>query len=193
MFYGGERLAKMKAWCRYPVRTSLGLTKARKLIVRPLIVNCWPSPSGDGTCDVNIEYELENDALELINLAIAIPLPYVRSLSVLALPSSLFPSHSEGAYPTVASHSGNWAVDPSTHSLLWTVPRVSPSDETRSGSLEFSVGGDDASLFFPVKIGFTALGSLVGIEVAGVSQVDTGEDIVFSQETSLTAEEYTVV
>lgn len=38
-------------------------------------VNCWPTPSGDGTCDVNIEYELETEAFDLINLAISIPLP----------------------------------------------------------------------------------------------------------------------
>lgn len=72
---------------------------------------------------------------------------------------------SEGAYPTVASYTGNWAIDPSSHSLLWTVPRVSSSDGTRSGSLEFSVGGEDATSFFPVKVNFTGLGSLIGISV----------------------------
>jgi len=38
-------------------------------------VNCWPSPSNDGTCEVNIEYELENESLTLYDVVISIPLP----------------------------------------------------------------------------------------------------------------------
>lgn len=38
-------------------------------------VNCWPTPSNDGTCDVNIEYELENETVSLYDLVISIPLP----------------------------------------------------------------------------------------------------------------------
>lgn len=38
-------------------------------------VNCWPTPSNDGTCDVNIEYELENENVTLYDLVISIPLP----------------------------------------------------------------------------------------------------------------------
>lgn len=38
-------------------------------------VNCWPSPSNDGTCEVNIEYELENVSLSLYDVIISIPLP----------------------------------------------------------------------------------------------------------------------
>lgn len=39
------------------------------------VVNCWPTPSNDGTCDVNIEYELENETVSLYDLVISIPLP----------------------------------------------------------------------------------------------------------------------
>jgi len=38
-------------------------------------VNCWPSPSNDGTCEVNIEYELENESVTLHDVVISIPLP----------------------------------------------------------------------------------------------------------------------
>lgn len=71
----------------------------------------------------------------------------------------------EGGFPTVSSHTGDWVIDPSTHSLLWTAPRVSSNDETKTGTLEFSVAGDDATAFFPVKVNFTAIGSLIGINV----------------------------
>ena len=40
-------------------------------------VTCWPSPTGDGTVDVNIEYELENEGVNLYDVVISIPLPYV--------------------------------------------------------------------------------------------------------------------
>lgn len=53
------------------------------------VVNCWPTPSNDGTCDVNIEYELENQSIVLHDLLISIPLPCVSSSSP---PFSPFPS-----------------------------------------------------------------------------------------------------
>ncbi|KAJ7832923.1 hypothetical protein B0H13DRAFT_1557757, partial [Mycena leptocephala] len=41
----------------------------------PLSINCWPTPSNDGTCEVSIEYELENESVTLYDLEIFIPLP----------------------------------------------------------------------------------------------------------------------
>ena len=43
-----------------------------------MLVNCWPTPSNDGTCEVNIEYELENEGVTLHDVVISIPLPYVH-------------------------------------------------------------------------------------------------------------------
>lgn len=40
-----------------------------------LLVNCWPSPSNDGTVEVSIEYELENEKITLYDVVISIPLP----------------------------------------------------------------------------------------------------------------------
>lgn len=40
-----------------------------------LIVSCWPTPSNDGTVEVSIEYELENENISLYDTAISIPLP----------------------------------------------------------------------------------------------------------------------
>lgn len=53
-------------------------------------VNCWPTPSNDGTCEVNIEYELENDKLTLYDTVISIPLPYVMKDFGVALMISNF-------------------------------------------------------------------------------------------------------
>lgn len=52
-----------------------------------IAVNCWPTPSNDGTCDVNIEYELEAEHVSLHDVVISIPLPYV-SVELPGLPRS---------------------------------------------------------------------------------------------------------
>ena len=57
----------------------------------------------------------------------------------------------------------------------------------------FTVGGDDASAFFPVQVSFVGQGSLAGVGVASVSKV-TGEDVpVFSVDAVVSTEEYLVV
>lgn len=38
-------------------------------------VTVWPQPSGDGTSDVAVEYELEASHLTLRNVVISIPIP----------------------------------------------------------------------------------------------------------------------
>ena len=43
------------------------------------LVNFWPSPSNDGTCEVSIEYELENENITFYNIIISIPLLCVSS------------------------------------------------------------------------------------------------------------------
>ena len=97
-----------------------------------------------------------------------------------------------GSYPTVSSHTGDWALNPSSHALDWTIGRVD-SDE-RSGTLEFSIGGDEASAFFPVKVTFVGEGSVAGVRLASVTRVDTGEDVVFSEDASVSIDgAYSVV
>ncbi|TFK90054.1 hypothetical protein K466DRAFT_404978 [Polyporus arcularius HHB13444] len=138
----------------------------------PLSINCWPTPSNDGTCDVNIEYELENENVTLYDVVISIPLP-------------------DGSYPTVSSHSGEWQLNSSSHSLDWNIPLINA--EERCGSMEFSVGGDDAGVFFPVKVSFVAQGSIAGVKVASVTRVDNGEDVVYSEDATVNVENYAVV
>lgn len=58
---------------KYVVRSTIRLRP--RLIV--LLVNCWPSAGNDGTCEVNIEYELENEGVTIHDLVISIPLPFV--------------------------------------------------------------------------------------------------------------------
>ncbi len=59
--------------------------------------------------------------------------------------------------------------------------------------MEFSVGGDDAGVFFPVKVSFVAQGSIAGVKVASVTRVDNGEDVVYSEDATVNVENYAVV
>ncbi len=100
--------------------------------------------------------------------------------------------NSAGSYPTVSSHTGDWALNPSVHALDWTIGRVD-SDE-RSGTLEFSIGGDDAGAFFPVKVSFVGQGNIAGVHLASVTRVDSGEEVVFSEDASVSIDgRYSVV
>ncbi|KAI0033954.1 hypothetical protein K488DRAFT_77530 [Vararia minispora EC-137] len=172
-----ERAIALKDPSRdFPVKQSLGVLKWRYQgkdeSYVPLSINCWPTPSNDGTCDVNIEYELENEGVTLYDLVISIPLP-------------------TGSYPSVSSSTGDWQLNPSSHSLDWSTAIVTPED--RSGSMEFSIGGDDVGMFFPVKISFVAQGSIAGVRLASVLRADNGEAVIFSEDASVTVDNYAVV
>lgn len=176
---GQERVVALKDPSRaFPVGQSLAVLKWRYAGTDesnvPLSINCWPSPSNDGTCEVSIEYELENENVTLYDVVISIPLP-------------------TGSYPTVSSHSGEWSLDPGSHSLAWSIPQVSASDDSRSGSIIFAVGGDDPGAFFPVQVTFAGQGSLAGVGVASVSKIAGGEDPEFSVDAVVTTDEYLVV
>ncbi|CUA78025.1 Coatomer subunit delta [Rhizoctonia solani] len=139
----------------------------------PLSVTIWPSPTGDGTCEVNIEWELQNTDLELRDLVISIPLP-------------------SGAYPTVLSHTGAWSINPSTHSLDWMTDSVLSGSEA-TGSLEFSIGGHDTDAFFPVKVDFKSEKSLIGVEVLDVKWVGGEGSVTFSKEVRIGVEQYSIM
>jgi hypothetical protein len=68
---------RTKVMCR--CRVSAAHEEAENNLIWSLVVNCWPSPSNDGTCEVNMEYELENEGVTLHDVVISIPLPYVVS------------------------------------------------------------------------------------------------------------------
>ncbi|PFH47350.1 hypothetical protein AMATHDRAFT_198192 [Amanita thiersii Skay4041] len=174
-----ERVVALKDSSRaFPIGQSLTVLKWRYEGTDesnvPLSINCWPTANNDGTCEVSMEYELENDSITLYDVVILIPLP-------------------DGSYPTVTSHSGEWSLDPSTHSLAWAIPVVSTLDESRSGSLVFTVNGDDAAMFFPVEVKFIGQGSVAGVTIESVNEVGSGDEVVHSVDGIITVDNYLVV
>ena len=60
-------------WTRWETPKT-GFLTSQLVCLFDISVNCWPNESGNG-CDVNIEYELEREELELNDVVISIPVP----------------------------------------------------------------------------------------------------------------------
>jgi len=160
----------------FPVNTGVGVLKWRFTSSEdsdiPLSINCWPSDNGSGGCDVNIEYELENTDLELQDVVITIPVP-----------------HGVGT-PNVAECDGDYTMDTRRSALLWQHTLIDANN--KSGSLEFSVGGNPDD-FFPVTLSFNSTKSFSGIKVLDCVEVDGGSPVKHSTNTTFFAEKYEVV
>lgn len=160
----------------FPMKQDVGVLKWRLQTtdesLMPLSINCWPNESGDGGCDVNIEYELQSDDLELADVCVSIPVP------------------SGVGAPNISEADGDYKHDSRKNILEWTLPVVDRTNKT--GSMEFSIPGcaDD---FFPISVTFhSAKTTYTDIKVTGVEHVQGG-NVKFSVETALLVDKYEIV
>lgn len=119
----------------------------------PLIINCWPDDEGTGTINVNLEFELTRSDMVLTDVNILLPLGTTDP-------------------PVIDEYDGQFKHDPNTGMLCWHHDVIDASNS--SGSLELSIGGQDAEAFFPVQVMFKSQSFLCPIEVTGVSSASTG-------------------
>ena len=129
--------------------------------------------------DVIIEYELvsEDPDIQLKNIIISIPLP-------------------GDAYPgsVTAAEGTSWSLDDSSHALNWLIPELSQANEdTKSGTLEFKVTGDDIGACFPGAVDFAAQPGLCGVKVDSVKDAASGEDVLYSTESLVSTEDFVIV
>ncbi|KAJ3294480.1 Coatomer subunit delta [Rhizoclosmatium sp. JEL0117] len=160
----------------FPVNQSLPLVKWRFLSkddsLMPLSINCWPSPSGSGSCDVNIEYELQVDRLELRDVTISIP----------------YPGQSD---PVIQSADGNnYRVNRQARTIEWNLPLIDSSN--KNGVMEFTVQDENVEGFFPIKVNFSSVKPYCSVNVGEVMAAD-GSRVAFSKEALLMTEEYVIV
>eukprot|EP00096_Caligus_rogercresseyi_P002137 TRINITY_DN1402_c0_g1_i1.p1 TRINITY_DN1402_c0_g1~~TRINITY_DN1402_c0_g1_i1.p1 ORF type:complete len:547 (+),score=176.22 TRINITY_DN1402_c0_g1_i1:62-1642(+) len=159
----------------FPLNTDVGVLKWRFQTSDkdhiPLSINCWPSDNGQGGCDVNIEYELENSNLELNDVVISIPIP-----------------HGAGS-PVVAECAGDYTYE-RRGVLLWQLPLIDESN--KSGMMEFSVGGQPDD-FFPVSVSFYSKKLFSGIQVSDIFFLEDGGSVKHSKESLLITDKYQVV
>lgn len=159
----------------FPLNNDVGVLKWRlqttdeSLI--PLTINCWPSESGNG-CDVNIEYELQEENLELNDVVISIPLP------------------SGVGAPVIGDIDGEYRHDSRRNILEWCLPVIDAKNKT--GSLEFSIAGQPSD-FFPVHVSFFSKKNYCNIQVTKVSYIDNGSPVRFSTETALLIDKYEIL
>ncbi|OLL27018.1 Coatomer subunit delta [Neolecta irregularis DAH-3] len=146
----------------FPMNQSLGVVrwsqKSQNLKL-PLSLNFWPSPSGQGVCDINIEYELADDSHELDDVVVSIPL--------------------RGS-PEIGNIDGSYEINYNTNTLDWTLPLVTSSNP--SGSLEFKAECDDVNQLYPVIVKFTSQRLQNPIDVSDVHLVDMSQPVNFEKE-----------
>ena len=82
-----------------------GLSSSHNLTYN-LAITCWPNETGDGNCDVSVEYELQQDHLELADVSIRIPIP------------------SGVGAPVVGSCDGDYNHDSRKNILEWNLPVI---------------------------------------------------------------------
>ncbi|XP_031549783.1 coatomer subunit delta-like [Actinia tenebrosa] len=159
----------------FPINNDIGLLRWRLQTtdesLMPLSINCWPSEN-DGQCEVNIEYELLQDNLELKDVVISIPVP-----------------HGVGG-PVVGELDGEYHYNHKQSQLEWQVPVIDISN--KSGSMEFTIAGHPED-FFPVNVSFFSSKTYCDVKVTEVTGVEDEKPIKFSQEVSFTAEKYEIV
>ncbi|GAB1294131.1 Coatomer subunit delta [Apodemus speciosus] len=159
----------------FPVNSDVGVLKWRLQTTEesfiPLTINCWPSESGNG-CDVNIEYELQEDNLELNDVVITIPLP------------------SGVGAPVIGEIDGEYRHDSRRNTLEWCLPVIDAKN--KSGSLEFSIPGQPND-FFPVQVSFISKKNYCNIQVTKVTQVDGNSPVRFSTETTFLVDKYEIL
>ncbi|KAF9180098.1 Coatomer subunit delta, partial [Haplosporangium sp. Z 11] len=176
LFNSEKIIAFRDASKEFPLNTPTGVLRWRYISKDessiPLSINCWPSPAGDGSSDVNIEYQLENEEMEFKNVSIIIPLPH-------------------GASPTVGEVDGEYLVDRQQSVLIWQLPSIDSSNP--SGSMEFNCEGEDTESFFPVSVQFESERLICDVDVENVTQAADGSSVIFSKQSILTPVEYSVV
>jgi len=160
----------------FPVNTDVPILKLRYQTADenqiPLTINCWPSENGSGGCDVNIEYELQNEELELVDVSISIPIP-------------------PGGGPVVSECEGDYIYETRKNILHWQLPLIDTSNKT--GSMEFTVQSAVASQFFPVEVSFHCTQAFARLSAVDVKSVETGAVVKHSVETLLSTKTYEIV
>lgn len=71
------------------------------------------------------------------------------------------------------------------------IPVIDSSNS--SGSFEFTTGPADSNSFFPVTVSLTSKATYAQIAVTGCANAISEESVKFSQEVSLSTDEFTIV
>lgn len=175
MFASNSVIATKNPSKPFPTNIDIGVLKWRFQTqddaFMPLSINCWPNETNKG-CDVNIEYELEKEDMELNDVVISIPVP------------------SGVGAPVVSECEGEYHYNNRKNILEWNLPLIDSSNKT--GSMEFSINGhpDD---FFPVTVSFVSKRLYCDIELNEVKMASDDSPVKFSSEVIFFVDKYEIV
>jgi len=156
----------------FPVGQDIGVLKWRFQTQdeahMPLSINCWPNDNGE----VNIEYELEQEKMQLEDVLISIPCP------------------SGVGAPVVNECDGEHHYDSHKKFLQWRLPFIDASN--KSGSMEFQINGHPED-FFPVSVSFLSKSSYCDISPSTVQLAGSNEPVKYSSEVVFVVDKYEIV
>lgn len=162
----------------FPLNQQVGVLRWRAITKdesqKPLGLTVWLSPTDGGGCEVNVEYELEHTDLELVDVALVIPLP-------------------EGVAPEISDpEDGSYEHDAQNHRVVWRLPSISALNPTASLELAVPHGAENVNVFFPVSVEFTSSRILSGLDIADVRAADSAQPLGFAAHAQLSTENYLV-
>lgn len=137
----------------------------------PISINCWPDDDGTGSINVNVEFELLRTDMVLSDVNILLPLGTTSA-------------------PSIESIDGQYKHDANNGLLCWHHDIVDSGNS--SGSIEFSIDGDDIDSFFPVQVMFKSQSFMCPIEITGVTSAASGAPIPNGMTKSVVPESYTI-
>ena len=159
----------------FPTGSALGVLKWRFATTDdamvPLLINWFADQTANGF-SVNVEYELQNKALELRDVHVHIPVP--------------------AADPPVVTDGDGASYNKREGVLTWVIPLIDASNDT--GSMEFTAAVDSADSFFPVDVAFHSLRTFCDMSVDSVISAEDGATAMpFGKVGGLSVDAYRVV
>ena len=122
----------------------------------PITINCWPEDEGTGSINVNVEFELTRPDVVLHDVNILLPLGTTDP-------------------PVMESIDGAYKHDARAGMMCWHFDVVDANNST--GSMEFSIAGNDTDAFFPIQVGFNSDTLLCPIDLTGIVSSADGSPI----------------
>ena len=156
--YDVQGMLSLKGGKGFPVGRAVGILRwsYSGADAAPITINCWPEDEGSGMINVNIELEMPRSDLVLHDVNILIPLGTTEA-------------------PEIGEMDGEYKHDPRQGMMCWHFDVLNAS--TNSGSLEFSIPGNNPDAFFPIQIGFRSETLLCPIQITSVTNAASGAPI----------------
>lgn len=169
--YEQSGILTLKGGKPYPLNRPVGILRWNYSgeDAAPFTVNCWPEDMGDGAINVNMEFELQRSDAVITDVNILLPLGTTDP-------------------PAIEAIDGQYKHDANTGMMCWHHDVIDANNS--SGSLEFSVAGGDADVFFPVQIAFTSQSLMCPMEITSIVNLTSGASIPNNMTVRVVPESY---